>query len=297
MSRILAPAGRYEEIADRFAGLISGLKVGDPTEPDTVIGPLISAAHRDRVEGYIAQGVAEGATVRAGGRPAHLRHGWYVEPTLLTDVSNDMTVAQEEIFGPVTVLMPYHDEEEAIRIANDTSFGLAGTVFTADVMHGFEIARRIRTGTFSVNTYVCDLNSPFGGNKQSGIGREDGVDGLREYLQPKTISVDPSGELPAEILAANRAHTLGGMMGAGRVAGQGRLHHRGATGPGAVPRSPPRRGGRARHRPRPPRRRQQRRESLLAVPDGDRGGPGGNGPDRCGAGRGGWRPRGPAAAG
>jgi aldehyde dehydrogenase (NAD+) len=203
MSRILAPAWRYEEIADRFAGLISGLKVGDPTEPDTVVGPLISAAHRARVEGYIAQGVAEGATVRAGGgRPAHLPRGWYVEPTLLTDVRNDMTVAQEEIFGPVTVLIPYHDEEEAVRIANNTSFGLAGTVFTADVVHGFEIARRIRTGTFSVNTYVCDLNSPFGGNKQSGMGREDGVDGLKEYLQPKTISVDPAGELPAEILAA-----------------------------------------------------------------------------------------------
>ena len=202
MSRILAPAGRYEEITDRFAGLISGLKVGDPTEPDTVVGPLISA-HRDRVEDYIAQGIAEGATLRAGGgRPAHLPRGWYVEPTLLTDVRNDMTVAQEEIFGPVTVLIPYHDEEEAIRIANDTSFGLAGTVFTADVMHGFEIARRIRTGTFSVNTYVCDLNSPFGSNKQSGLGREDGVAGLMEYLQPKTISVDPSQELPAEILAA-----------------------------------------------------------------------------------------------
>lgn len=107
MSRILAPAGRYEEITDRFAGLIAGLKVGDPTEPDTVVGPLISAAHRDRVEDYIAQGIAEGATLRAGGgRPAHLPRGWYVEPTLLTDVRNDMTVAQEKIFGPVTVLIP-----------------------------------------------------------------------------------------------------------------------------------------------------------------------------------------------
>ena len=136
-----------------------------------------------------------------GGRPKHLDRGWYVEPTLLTNVTNDMTVAQEEIFGPVTALIPYGTEEEAIRIANDSSFGLAGTVFTADTMHGFGIARRIRAGTFSVNTYVCDLNSPFGGNKQSGIGREDGVAGLTEYLQPKTISVDPAQELPAEILA------------------------------------------------------------------------------------------------
>jgi len=202
MSRILAPADRYGEIASRFAELISGLKVGDPMEPDTVVGPLISAAHRNRVEGHIAQGIAEGATVRAGGRPAHLSRGWYVEPTLLVNVRNDMSIAQQEIFGPVTVLIPYRDEEEAVRIANDSGFGLAGTVFTADTMHGFEIARRIRTGTFSVNTYVCDLNSPFGGNKQSGIGREDGVDGLIEYLQPKTISVDPAQELPAEILAS-----------------------------------------------------------------------------------------------
>lgn len=202
MSRILAPAARYDEIADRFADLISGLKVGDPMEPDTVIGPLISAAHRERVDGYIARGIAEGATVRTGGgRPASLPRGWYIEPTLLTNVRNDMTVAQEEIFGPVTVLIPYGTEEEAIRIANDSPFGLAGTVFTADTMHGFGIARRIRAGTFSVNTYVCDLNSPFGGNKQSGIGREDGVAGLTEYLQPKTISVDPARELPAEILA------------------------------------------------------------------------------------------------
>jgi betaine-aldehyde dehydrogenase len=208
MSRILVPAGRYDEIADRFAGLISGLKVGDPMEPDTMIGPLISAAHRDRVEGYIAKGIAEGAVVRTGGgRPADLPRGWYVEPTLLTNVRNDMTVAREEIFGPVTVLVPYASEDEAVRIANDSSLGLAGTVFTADVMHGFDIARRIRSGTFSVNTYVCDLNSPFGGNKQSGIGREDGVAGLTEYLQPKTISVDPAVDLPAAILATTEVVT------------------------------------------------------------------------------------------
>jgi aldehyde dehydrogenase (NAD+) len=203
MSRILAPAECYEEIAGRLADVFSGLKVGDPMEPDTVIGPLVSAAHRDRVEGYIAKGVAEGAVVGAGGgRPARLPRGWYVEPTLLTNVRNDMIVAREEIFGPVTALIPYTTEDEAIRIANDSSFGLAGTVFTADTARGFEIARRIRTGTFSVNTYVCDLNSPFGGAKQSGIGREDGVAGLEEYLQPKTISVDPAGDLPTEILKA-----------------------------------------------------------------------------------------------
>jgi aldehyde dehydrogenase (NAD+) len=137
-----------------------------------------------------------------GRRPAHLPKGWYVEPTLLTGVSNDMTVAREEIFGPVTALIPYRDEEDAIRIANDSSYGLSGSVFTADPAHGFEVARRIRAGTFSVNTYAADLNSPFGGFKQSGIGREHGVAGLQEYLRPKTISVDPAAELPAELVQA-----------------------------------------------------------------------------------------------
>jgi betaine-aldehyde dehydrogenase len=201
ITRILAPASRYDEIAERFAQAISNVKVGDPREPDTVVGPLITAAHRDRVEGFIAKGVAEGATIATGGgRPAHLPKGWYVDPTLLTGVRNDMTVAREEIFGPVTALIPYDDEDNAIRIANDSSFGLSGCVFTADTVHGFEVARRIRAGTFSVNTYAADLNSPFGGFKQSGIGREHGPTAIEEYLLPKTISIDPSRELPAEIL-------------------------------------------------------------------------------------------------
>jgi betaine-aldehyde dehydrogenase len=112
-----------------------------------------------------------------------------------------MTVAREEIFGPVTALIPYRDEEDAIRIANETSYGLSGCVFTADTVHGFDVARRIRAGTFSVNTYAADLNSPFGGFKQSGIGREHGPTAIEEYLLPKTISIDPSQELPPEILA------------------------------------------------------------------------------------------------
>jgi aldehyde dehydrogenase (NAD+) len=201
MSRILAPRSLYDEIATRMTDIFAALKVGDPMEADTVVGPLITAAHRDRVLGRIAKGVEEGATVATGGgRPDHLPDGWYVEPTLLTNVSNDMSVAREEIFGPVTALIPYDDEEDAIRIANDSDLGLSGCVFTADTLHGFEIARRIRTGTFSVNTYAADLNSPFGGYKQSGIGREHGVAGLEGYLLTKTISVDPSQELPREIL-------------------------------------------------------------------------------------------------
>jgi aldehyde dehydrogenase (NAD+) len=203
MTRILAPESRYDQIADAFTEQIGGLKVGDPMELDTAVGPLITARQRERVEGYIGKAVAEGATVATGGgRPAHLPKGWYVEPTLLTGVGNDMTVAREEIFGPVTALISYRDEEDAIRIANDSSYGLSGSVFTADPARGFDVARRIRAGTFSVNTYAADLNSPFGGFKQSGIGREHGVAGLQEYLRPKTISVDPSAELPTEVVQA-----------------------------------------------------------------------------------------------
>jgi betaine-aldehyde dehydrogenase len=203
ITRILVPEERHDALADAFANAISGLKVGDPREPDTVVGPVVTAAHRERVEGYIAAGIAEGArVVTGGGRPAHLPKGWYVEPTLLANVRNDMTVAREEIFGPVTALIPYKDEEDAIRIANDSAYGLSGCVFTADDEHGFEVARRVRTGTFSVNTYAADLNSPFGGFKQSGIGREHGSTAITEYLLPKTISIDPSRELPDAILAA-----------------------------------------------------------------------------------------------
>jgi betaine-aldehyde dehydrogenase len=201
ITRILVPEKRHDELAEAFAEAISMLQVGDPREPDTVVGPLITAAHRERVERYIATGIAEGATLATGGgRPADRRRGWYVEPTLLTNVSNNMTVAREEIFGPVTALIPYKDEEHAIRIANDSPYGLSGCVFTADPSHGFEVARRVRTGTFSVNTYAADLNSPFGGFKQSGIGREHGPTAIREYLLAKTISIDPSQELPDAIL-------------------------------------------------------------------------------------------------
>ena len=141
MSRILAPKSRYDEIADKLTAAFEGLKVGDPHEDDTVIGPLVTEAHRDRVLGYIQKAIEEGATVAAGGKvPEHLDKGWYVEATLLTNVTNDMTVAQEEIFGPVIALIPYEDEEDAIRIANDSRFGLSGSVFTGD--HGSRIPGR-----------------------------------------------------------------------------------------------------------------------------------------------------------
>ena len=169
MSRILAPQGAVRR--DRGAGHrgVQDLKVGDPHAADTVVGPLVTEAHRNRVLGYIKTAVDEGATVAfGGGIPEHLEQGWYVEPTLLTNVSNDSTVAQEEIFGPVIVVIPYDDEEDAVRLANDSKFGLSGSVFTGDPVKGFEIARRIRTGTFRVNTMSADFNSSFGGYKESG---------------------------------------------------------------------------------------------------------------------------------
>jgi aldehyde dehydrogenase (NAD+) len=206
MSRILAPRSQYDEIASKLTEAFKTLKVGDPHEDDTVVGPLVTEAHRDRVLGYIQKAVDEGATVAAGGKtPDHLDRGWYVEATLLTNVTNDMTVAQEEIFGPVIALIPYEDEEDAIRIANDSRFGLSGSVFTGDTVRGFEVARRIRTGTFSVNTMAADFNSSFGGYKESGVGREHGPYAIDEYLLDKTISIDPSQDVPDEVLRAVQA--------------------------------------------------------------------------------------------
>jgi aldehyde dehydrogenase (NAD+) len=202
LSRFLVPRELHDEIAARLAEAFASLKVGDPMEPDTVVSPLISEAHRERVLRYIRTGVEEGATVATGGKvPDDLPSGWFVEPTLLTHVHNDMTVAQEEIFGPVAVLIPYDGEEDAIRIANDSEYGLSGSVFTGDAEHGFEVARRIRAGTYSVNTFAADFNSPFGGYKRSGIGREHGVAGLEGYLLTKTISIDPSEQLPERLVA------------------------------------------------------------------------------------------------
>jgi len=201
MSRILAPKSRYDEIASRLTEAFASLKVGDPNDDDTVLGPLVTEGHRERVLGYIKQAVEDGATVATGGGiPEGLDKGWYVEATLLTNVRNDMTVAQEEIFGPVIALIPYEDEEDAVRIANDSQFGLAGSVFTGDPVRGFQIARRIRTGTFRVNTMSADFNSSFGGYKQSGLGREHGPYAIDEYVLDKTISIEPSDELPEEVV-------------------------------------------------------------------------------------------------
>jgi aldehyde dehydrogenase (NAD+) len=192
-TRILAPRAHYDELAERFAAAANALVVGDPLDPATQVGPLVAERQRQRSLEYIALGQREGAKVlTGGGRPAAQATGWYVEPTLLGEVSNTMRVAREEIFGPVICLLPYEDEEEAVRIANDSEYGLSGSVWTADVAHGIDVARRVRTGTYSVNTFSLDMLGPFGGYKNSGLGREFGPEGFGEYLEHKMIHL-PAG--------------------------------------------------------------------------------------------------------
>jgi aldehyde dehydrogenase (NAD+) len=195
-TRVLVQRDRYAETVEAMAEAVRGLKTGDPLDPGTQVGPLVAERQRDRVESYIAKGVGEGARlVVGGGRPADLAKGWYVEPTLFADVDNRMVIAQEEIFGPVVAMIPYEDEAHAVRIANDSDYGLSGSVWSADVEHGLKVARQVRTGNYGVNTFGMEFNSPFGGFKQSGIGREFGPEGLRAYLETKTVHL-PSGYVP-----------------------------------------------------------------------------------------------------
>ncbi|MDI3419925.1 aldehyde dehydrogenase [Streptomyces luteolus] len=192
-TRILVPRSRYDEFAEAFAAAASGLKVGDPLDPATELGPLVARRQQQRSLDYIRIGQEEGAKVLAGGgRPAGLDKGWYVEPTLFGEVDNSMRIAREEIFGPVICLLPYGDEAEAVKIANDSEYGLSGSVWTADVERGIDIARRVRTGTYSVNTFSLDMLGPFGGYKNSGLGREFGPEGYGEYFEHKMIHL-PSG--------------------------------------------------------------------------------------------------------
>ncbi|MBB5157010.1 aldehyde dehydrogenase [Saccharopolyspora phatthalungensis] len=187
-TRVLAPRSRYAEVVDAVSSLAESLKVGDPLDPTTQVGPLATARQRDRVEAYIAKGKDEGSRLTVGGgRPGHLDRGWYVEPTVFADVDNRQVIAQEEIFGPVLVITPYEDEQDAIRLANDSDFGLGGSVWTRDAEHGRDIARRIRTGSIGVNHYMSDPIAPFGGVRASGLGREFGPEGLANYQQLKSI--------------------------------------------------------------------------------------------------------------
>ncbi len=187
-TRILAPRSRYDEIVDAVSTFVQALPVGLPSDPAAQIGPLISEKQRARVEGYIKKGVQEGARlVCGGGRPDGLDGGYFVQPTVFADVDNKMTIAQEEIFGPVLCIIPYDTEDDAIRIANDSVYGLAGSVWTTDVPHGIEISKKIRTGTYGINWYAFDPGSPFGGYKNSGIGRENGPEGVEHFCQLKSV--------------------------------------------------------------------------------------------------------------
>jgi aldehyde dehydrogenase (NAD+) len=191
-TRVLAPRARYQEVVDALVAGVEAQVVGDPLDPATNVGPLVAERQRTRVEGYIAKGREEGATVATGGgRPAGLDTGWYVQPTVFTDVDNGMTIAQEEIFGPVLVVIPYGDDDEAVRIANDSAYGLGGSVWTADEARGVAIANRVRTGTIGVNLYTIAFQGPFGGYKCSGVGRELGPEGLAAYLESKQVNVPP----------------------------------------------------------------------------------------------------------
>jgi betaine-aldehyde dehydrogenase len=188
-TRILAPRSRYDEVVDALATAVSAMPVGDPMDPATEIGPMVAQRQQERVEKYIALGQEEGARVVVGGngRPDGLEQGWYVRPTVFADVDNRMRIAQEEIFGPVLSVIPYDGVDEAVAIANDSPYGLGGTVFTKDEAAGLDVARRIRTGTIGVNTYTMDFAAPFGGVKASGIGREFGPEGIGEYIELKSL--------------------------------------------------------------------------------------------------------------
>ncbi|MHA4854128.1 aldehyde dehydrogenase [Rhodococcus sp. MSC1_016] len=191
-TRILAPRSRYDEVVEGMVATAAFFPVGLPSDPAAQLGPLISEKQRERVEGYIAKGKEEGARlVLGGGRPAGLETGYFVEPTIFADVDNSMTIAREEIFGPVLCVIPYGSVDEAIKIANDSDYGLAGSVYTTDVEKGLEVAAQVRTGTYGINWYAFDPGSPFGGYKNSGIGREDGPEGVEAFCETKSVLYPP----------------------------------------------------------------------------------------------------------
>lgn len=193
-TRVLAPRSRYGEVVDTLTDLAKSLKIGDPLDPETKIGPLVSARQRERVEGYIAKGKSEGARLTTGGgRPTDLDTGFFVEPTIFADLDNDATISREEIFGPVLSVIPFADEAEALAIANDSEYGLGGSVWSSDVERAADVAAKVKSGTVGVNHYSNDPVAPFGGIKSSGMGRELGPEGLHTFQHLHTVYLPPAG--------------------------------------------------------------------------------------------------------
>ena len=186
-TRILAPKSKYQQVVDVVAATVSSFPVGDPLDRTTVVGPMASKRHRERVEGYIAKGKTEARLVIGGGRPANQSRGWFVQPTVFADVDNAAVIAREEIFGPVLSIISYNNEAEAIAIANASDYGLGGTVWSTDRERAVTIARQVASGTIGINGYLPDLNAPFGGIKASGLGREMGPESISGYQQYKSI--------------------------------------------------------------------------------------------------------------
>ena len=190
LSRAIVTKDRHDELAEAIAKVMQGVKIGNSDDPETQLGPLAMKRQLERVEMYIEEGKKSADLVTGGGRPAHMNKGYFIEPTLFANVDNKSRIAQEEIFGPVLCLIPAEDEEDAIRIANESNYGLNGSVLTTDAQAAYDISRRIRTGVMGQNGMRMEFGAPFGGFKQSGIGREGGPEGLWPYVETKTILLD-----------------------------------------------------------------------------------------------------------